>query len=141
MQVYDTNNDGVLREDDLREVLKAMIIENGMEFNDEEVQHVPQRIIFPLIYSYTSPQRSIFALISSYSSPQRCGTLLVFSSRTGARREEIISLLKTSRSSCQGRKIMLSIIMTINILTNMIMTNIMTITPTGRRGCLPTWPS
>ena len=101
--MYDTNNDGVLREDDLREVLKAMIIENGMEFNDEEVQHVPQRIIFPLIYSYTSPQRSIFALISSYSSPQRCGTLLVFSSRTGARRGEIISLSKTSRSSCQGK--------------------------------------
>ena len=42
LQVYDTNNDGVLREDDLRDVLKAMIIENGMEFNDEEVQHVPQ---------------------------------------------------------------------------------------------------
>ena len=41
IQVYDTNNDGILREDDLREVLKAMIIENGMEFNDEEVQHVP----------------------------------------------------------------------------------------------------
>ena len=127
MQVYDTNNDGVLREDDLREVLKAMIVENGMEFNDEEVQHVPQRSISPQIYSYTSPQR--------------CGTLLVFSSRTGARRGEIISLLKTSRSSCQGKKIMLPIIMTINILTNIIMTNIMTITPTGRRGCLPTWPS
>ena len=41
LQVYDTNNDGILREDDLREVLKAMIIENGMEFNDEEVQHLP----------------------------------------------------------------------------------------------------
>ena len=47
MQVYDTNNDGVLREDDLREVLKAMIIENGMEFNDEEVQHNPQKGSFP----------------------------------------------------------------------------------------------
>ena len=125
--MYDTNNDGILREDDLREVLKAMIIENGMEFNDEEVQHVTQRSIFPLIFSHTSPQR--------------CGTLLVFSSQTGARRGEIISLSKTSRSSCQGRKIMLPIIMTINILTNTISTNIMTITPTGRRGCLPTWPS
>ena len=126
--MYDTNNDGILREDDLREVLKAMIIENGMEFNDEEVQHVPQRGISPLIFSHTSPQR--------------CSTLLVFSSRTGARRGGIISLSKTSRSSCQGRKIMLPIIMTIIILTNMIMTNnIMTITPTGRRGCLPTWQS
>ena len=46
--MYDTNNDGVLREDDLREVLKAMIIENGMEFNDEEVQQLPQRSIFLL---------------------------------------------------------------------------------------------
>ena len=50
MQVYDTNNDGVLREDDLREVLKAMIIENGMEFNDEEVQQLPQRSIFLLLH-------------------------------------------------------------------------------------------
>ena len=50
MQVYDTNNDGVLREDDLREVLKAMIIENGMEFNDEEVPQLPQRSIFPLLH-------------------------------------------------------------------------------------------
>ena len=46
--MYDTNNDGVLREDDLREVLKAMIIENGMEFNDEEVPQLPQRSIFLL---------------------------------------------------------------------------------------------
>ena len=40
MQVYDTNNDGVLKEDDLYEVLRAMMMENGMEFEVEELKHL-----------------------------------------------------------------------------------------------------
>ena len=39
-QVYDTNNDGVLQEDDLYEVLSAMMMENGMEFDETELKHL-----------------------------------------------------------------------------------------------------
>ena len=38
--MYDTNNDGVLREDDLYEVLRAMMMENGMDFEGEELKHL-----------------------------------------------------------------------------------------------------
>ena len=39
-QVYDTDQDGVLQEDNFREVLKACMTENGMEFEEEEVDHL-----------------------------------------------------------------------------------------------------
>ena len=39
-QVYDTNDDGVLQEDDLYEVLRAMMMENGMEFEAAELKHL-----------------------------------------------------------------------------------------------------
>ena len=39
-QVYDTNNDGVLKEDDLYEVLRAMMEENMMEFEEEQLKHL-----------------------------------------------------------------------------------------------------
>merc|ERR1719334_1952029 len=38
--VYDTDGDGVLQEENFREVLKACMTENGMEFDDEEVDHL-----------------------------------------------------------------------------------------------------
>ena len=38
--MYDTNNDGVLKEDDLYEVLRAMMMENGMEFEEEQLKHL-----------------------------------------------------------------------------------------------------
>lgn len=39
-QVYDTDGDGVLQEENFREVLKACMTENGMEFDEEEVDHL-----------------------------------------------------------------------------------------------------
>ena len=38
--MYDTDNDGVLREDDLYQVLRAMMTENGMQLKVEEVRHL-----------------------------------------------------------------------------------------------------
>ena len=36
--MYDTDNDGVLREDDFYQVLRAMMAENGMQLKVEEVR-------------------------------------------------------------------------------------------------------
>ena len=38
--MYDTNDDGVLKEDDLYEVLRAMMVENGMEFEEEQLKQL-----------------------------------------------------------------------------------------------------
>jgi len=39
-QVYDTEGDGVLQEENFRDVLKACMTENGMDFEDEDVDHL-----------------------------------------------------------------------------------------------------
>ena len=39
-QVYDTDSDGVLQEDNFREVLKACMTENGMKFEEEDLDNL-----------------------------------------------------------------------------------------------------
>ena len=38
--MYDTDNDGVLIEDELYQMLRAMMTENGMQLKVEEVRHL-----------------------------------------------------------------------------------------------------
>ena len=50
--MYDTDNDGVLIEDDLYQVLRAMMTENGMHLKVEEVKHLANLLFTWIVFPF-----------------------------------------------------------------------------------------